>query len=260
METAEEMTADQNIDHKKHQKPEERATVGSNDTTMNELKERVKELNCFYKITKIVKDSKLSLDEALQQIVEQMPPALQYPNVTCSQISLQGGKKFQTANYENTKWALESNIVVEEEKVGSLSVNYLEEKPVAGEGPFLIEERKLLDAVSDLIGQFIFERKIREELKRQRKKLDTTEKGKTTAKGASETKTTEKKNDWEVIIDLLTKTDPRTLLRLTRKMMYYLYRIENEKIVALLSKLSPVDDDSASVELGESICQIQNRI
>jgi hypothetical protein len=234
----------------KHTKHDERISGASTDTTMNELKERVKELNCFYRITNIVKNSKLSTDEALQQIVEEMPPAWQYPQATCSQIALHGGKKFRTPNFQETEWVLLSNIVVDDKKIGSLEVYYLEQKPPTDEGPFLIEERRLIDAVADLIGQFIEERHVKEELKHQRKKLDTAEKGKAAAEKelSSKGETTEKKYDWEVIIDLLTKTDPRTLLRITRKMMYYLFRIENEKIINLLSKLTPVDKDSDAVE------------
>ena len=102
-----------------------------------------------------------------------------------------------------------------------MEVYYLEEKPQFDEGPFLIEERRLIDAISDLVSKYIGERRIKE-----------------TTDGA---KADEKKQDWEVIIDLLIKTDPRTLLRMTRKMTYYLYRYENEKINMLLGKLCPVN-------------------
>ncbi|MFP4001678.1 MAG: PEP/pyruvate-binding domain-containing protein, partial [Thermoplasmata archaeon] len=44
-----------------------------------------------------------------------------------------------------------------------------------------------------------------------------------------------------VIIDLLMQTDPRTLLRITRKMVYYLYRHENERVRALLDDVCPAD-------------------
>ena len=250
METMREMVMDQKTDHNKHQKQDERISGASADNTMSELKERVKELNCFYRITNIVKNSKLSMDEALQQIVEEVPPAWQYPNLTCAQITLHERKKFKTANFKETEWVLISNIVADDKKIGALEVYYLDEKIPTDEGPFLMEERRLLDAVSDLIGQFIEERQIREELKHQRKKLDTAEKGKAAAEKELVTREEipEKKQDWEVILNLLTKTDPRTLLRITRKMMYYLFRIENEKIINLLSKITPVDKDSNSVE------------
>src|SRR4030042_1757013 len=103
MENEWEIAMDQKFDQKKY----EGKNIGiSTNNMMNELKERVKELDCFYRITKIVKSSKLSADEALQQIVEQVPYAWQYPNATCAQITIRDGKKFKTSNFEETKWAL----------------------------------------------------------------------------------------------------------------------------------------------------------
>lgn len=228
-------------------KDEMTQTVAQNGTMIHELKERVKELNCFYRITKIVRNSKLSVDEALQEIVKVIPPAWQYPDSTCVRIFLEG-REFKTDNFEISDSKLDSNIIVDEKKIGVLEVYYLQEKPSANEGPFLTEERKLIDAIADLLSKFIEERRIKEELERQRQKLDYVEKmmkaeGEPTAK----IRTDEKKQDWEVILDLVAKTDPRTLLRLTRKMAYHLYRMENEKITNLLNIISPVDNDSAAV-------------
>jgi len=190
----------------------------------DELKERVKELDCLYGLTEIVSDKSLTKNEALQKIIELIPPAWQYPEITCARLTVEG-KEFKTKNFKETKWSQVSNIIVDDRKIGALEVYYLEEKPQLIEGPFLIEERRLIDAISDLLGKYIEESRIKEAL--------------------SESKTSDNKHDWEVIIDLLIKTDPRTLLRMTRKMTYFLYRYENEKITALLSKLCPVDKGSS---------------
>jgi len=238
-------------DFTKSLKQEDQSIVGTaqNGMMMHELNERVKELNCFYRITKIIRNSKLSIDEALQQIVVLVPPAWQFHDITCARIHLDG-KEFKTENFKKTQWVLESNIIAEDKKIGVLEVYYLKEKPQVNEGPFLTEERRLIDAIANLLGKFIEERHIKEELEQQRKKLDYVEKMmKAEEKEApSIVKTTEKKHDWEVILDLLAKTDPRTLLRLTRKMTYYLYRMENEKISNLLTKIAPQDSDSTAVD------------
>lgn len=244
-----ETTMADKTDFTKYQKKDEpnTTTVAQNGTMIHELKERVKELNCFYRITKIVRNSKLSIDEALQEIVKVIPPAWQYPEIACVRIYLEG-REFKTDNFHQTEWRLDSNIVVDEKKIGVLEVFYLEEQPQANEGPFLTEERKLIDAIADLLGKFIEERRIKEELERQRQKLDYVEKMmKAEGEPLAKIRQDEKKQDWEVILELLAKTDPRTLLRLTRKMAYHLYRMENEKITNLLNKISPVDNDSAAV-------------
>jgi len=197
----------------------------SNNSHIDKLKERVKELDCLYGLTEIVKNKHLSKNEVLQKIIKLIPPAWQYPNITCSRLILDGDV-YKTKNFKETKWSQVSNVIVDDKKVGTLEVYYLEEKPQMDEGPFLIEERRLIDAISDLLGKFIEENKIKEAL--------------------TESKTSEKKQDWEVIIDLLIKTDPRTLLRMTRKMTYYLFRYENEKITSLLARVCPVDKGISS--------------
>ncbi len=172
-----ETTMTDKTDFTKYQKKDDQSTAGvaQNGTMIHELKERVKELNCFYRITKIIRNSKLSIDEALQEIVKVIPPAWQYPEITCVRIYLEG-REFKTDNFQQTDWKLDSHIVVDEKKIGVLEVFYLEERPQANEGPFLTEERKLIDAISDLLGKFIEERRIKEELERQRQKLDYVEK------------------------------------------------------------------------------------
>jgi len=227
---------------------DEKNNESLNGNMMHELKERVKELNCFYRITKIVNDSRLSIDEALQKIVELIPPAWQFPDLACARIVLEKRKEFKTENFKKTKWILESNLVVDEKKIGVLEVHYLEEKPPADEGPFLLEERRLIDAISNVIGKFIEERHIKEELEQQRRRLDQVQKimKAEEKEAATKAKAPEIKHDWEVILDLLVKTDPRTLLRLTRKMTYYLYRIENEKVTNLLNRIAPSSDSDSS--------------
>ncbi len=244
-----ETTMADKTDFTKYQKKDDQITSGiaPNGTMIHELKERVKELNCFYRITKIIRNSKLSIDEALQEIVKVIPPAWQYPDSTGVRIYLEG-REFTTDNFQQSEWKLCSDIIVDEKIIGVLEIFYMQDHPQANEGPFLTEERKLVDAIADLLSKFIEERRIKEELERQRQKLDYVEKmmkaeGEPTAK----TRLEEKKQDWEVILDLLAKTDPRTLLRLTRKMAYHLYRMENEKITNLLNKISPLDNDSSAV-------------
>ncbi len=222
------------------------ATSASSSYEKDKLKERVKELDCLYKLTTIVKDGTVTIDRALEKIIQLIPPAWQYPEITCTRIQI-GGTQFVTKNFKKTKWKQTSDIIVDDKKIGSLEIYYLEEKPVEDEGPFLIEERRLLDAISDLISKFIGDRQTKQEVEQQRKKLDYAEKylsGGGTSISPSEL--SEKKQDWEVILDLLVKTDPRTLLRMVRKMTYHLYRFQNEKITNLLGSICPVNKDSSS--------------
>lgn len=215
-------------------KNEQKSIEDANKYEISALKERVKELNCLYNLTHIVKDKNLTFDEAIEKIITLIPPAWQYPEITCAKITIDD-KEYKTKNFKQTKWTQKSNIFLNNKKIGALEVYYTEERPEIDEGPFLIDERRLLDAITDLLSRFTEENQIKNKLSRAEKIIKSTGK-----------KEEYKKQDWEVIIDLLIKTDPRTLLRITRKMVYYLYRFENEKISMLLGKICPINKNASS--------------
>ena len=50
------------------------------------LGERIKELNCLYSISKLRERTDFSLEDILQAIVDLIPPAWQYPEITCARI------------------------------------------------------------------------------------------------------------------------------------------------------------------------------
>ena len=125
------------------------------------LKERVKELNCLYTISSIVEKQGVSLEEVLQGTVDIIPDAWQYPEITCSRIVL-GDREFRSACFTETSWKQSQRIIVHGEKTGFLEVFYCEEKPIEDEGPFLKEERSLINVIAERIGEIV-ERKRSEE-------------------------------------------------------------------------------------------------
>ena len=115
------------------------------------LRERVKELSCLYGIVSIADKLSASINELYQDIVSLLPPSWQYPEITCARITI-NGNKFETENYQDTQWKQSSDIMIYGNKVGIVEVCYLEERPHIYEGPFLKEERALIDAVAMHIG------------------------------------------------------------------------------------------------------------
>jgi DNA-binding CsgD family transcriptional regulator len=115
------------------------------------LRERIKELNCLYGISQLAERNMYSLDNLLQELVNFLPHAWQYSEVTCARILFKG-KTYTSDRFEVTNWRQSSRIYMYHEVVGECSIFYLEECPPADEGPFLKEERALLDAVAEQIG------------------------------------------------------------------------------------------------------------
>lgn len=130
-------------------------------STQSALRERVKELTCLYNIAQVAEQPDVSLEQLLQQIVELIPPAWQYPEITTSRIILDDNI-FAISGFRESTQRQAAHIVVREEKRGIVEVFYTEHKPEIYEGPFLREERNLLDAVAREVA-LIIERKEAEE-------------------------------------------------------------------------------------------------
>lgn len=130
-----------------------------------DLRERVKELNCLYSISSMVERQDISLEEILQETVNIVPDAWQYPEITCSRIAY-NDRIYETGNFRETPWRQSRQILVAGRELGTLDVCYLQERPERDEGPFLQEERSLINVIAGRIGEII-ERKRAEDALRE---------------------------------------------------------------------------------------------
>ncbi|MFH1032238.1 MAG: LuxR C-terminal-related transcriptional regulator [Chloroflexota bacterium] len=115
------------------------------------LRERIKELNCLYGISQLAERNLHSLDNLLSELVNFLPYSWQYPELTCARI-LYKGKTYISEKFKITEWRQSSQIYMYHEAIGEVSIFYIEECPPSDEGPFMKEERALLDAVAEQIG------------------------------------------------------------------------------------------------------------
>lgn len=129
-----------------------------------DLKERVKELNCLYSISSMVERQDITLEEILQETVNIIPKAWQYPEITCSRIAIQD-RSYQTNNFSETQWRQSKQIVAAGREIGRLDVCFLQKKPERDEGPFLKEERSLLNAIAERLGEIVERRRAEDALR-----------------------------------------------------------------------------------------------
>ncbi|MFC1556644.1 ATP-binding protein [candidate division KSB1 bacterium] len=126
------------------------------------LRERIKELSCLYGISKIIEHPGLKLHQILKSVVKLLPPAWLYPKITAARITLEGVT--YTANqFEENGQKLSSPVIVEDKEYGKIEIVYTKKMPELYEGPFLLEERKLLDAVAQQLSHIITRKKDEEE-------------------------------------------------------------------------------------------------
>ncbi|MGB2863593.1 MAG: ATP-binding protein, partial [Sedimentisphaerales bacterium] len=104
----------------------------------------------------------MSLEETIQDIVELLPPAWQYPEITFARIILDG-ISYTTQGFRECRQKQTGEIIVGGVPRGVVELVYAEEKPVLDEGPFLKEERNLIDAVARQVALVIERRQAEEE-------------------------------------------------------------------------------------------------
>ena len=134
------------------------------------LHERIKELNCLYGLAQLAKESPDSLDSIAQRVVNLLPPSWQYPEIAVARVGLYD-KTYLTEGFRVTKWRQTARVVLYNEPVGEVAVFYLEERPPQYEGPFLREERILLEAVAEHIAAMVKRVQAEQELQETNRQL-----------------------------------------------------------------------------------------
>jgi len=104
----------------------------------NILRERVKELTSLFGITKIIEIGNVSIEEILFGILNLIPSAWQFPDLTCAKIAY-GKIEYNTENFKETSWKLSTKVQINE-KLLTLEIYYLEEIPFSEEEKSLIIE------------------------------------------------------------------------------------------------------------------------
>jgi len=130
----------------------------------NALKERIKELNCLYSISSIIEMPDISLIEKLKRITNLLPSAWQYSDISCAKINI-GNDEYRSDNCREAAWKQAADIRIHGVKAGGIEVCYLEKRSAIDEGPFLQQERSLINAVAERLSRFMERMKAEDALK-----------------------------------------------------------------------------------------------
>ncbi|WHZ22497.1 MAG: Two-component system sensor histidine kinase [Nitrospira sp.] len=120
--------------------------------------ERVKELTALHRTVHLLQDSTKPIEEVLSQIVALMPPAWQYPEITLARITF-GDLVFTTPNFVESPWKQTASWVTLDGANGTIEVVYREGRPPEIEGPFLAEERDLMNSLADSLCSYLNRRR-----------------------------------------------------------------------------------------------------
>jgi len=139
--------------------------------TNNNLQERIKNLNCLYGVaSSIAKRDRLT--DVFTDTLGLIQTCWHYPEITRAIIILDE-KDFVLSPFVKTQWSQKSDIIVKDSPRGCIEVYYLQQRPDLDEGPFLKEERNLLNAIAQALGVAIARRESEEALVQERNMLRT---------------------------------------------------------------------------------------
>ncbi|HET8698359.1 MAG TPA: DUF4118 domain-containing protein, partial [Gammaproteobacteria bacterium] len=122
---------------------------------LHDLGERVKELRLLHAAGRVLNEPAGAAD-VLPKIVELLPSGWQYPDIAGARIAAKGIDA-STAGFAPTPWLQRAEFAVAGGDAGLIEVSYREARPAADEGPFLAEERSLIDSLASMLRAY-FER------------------------------------------------------------------------------------------------------
>jgi signal transduction histidine kinase len=139
--------------------------AGEIDKVVWALKERVKELTALHGAARALEHAGRTPAVILKEVAALLPPAWQYPEITAARISL-GAEEAATPNFVRTPWSQTAEFSGGKGARGLIEVVYLEDRPALFEGPFLKEERALIQSLAQMLASY-FERQAAEERARK---------------------------------------------------------------------------------------------
>jgi pyruvate, water dikinase len=172
---------------------------------LRQLQERAKELNCLYAVEAALRESDRPMIAMLRAVTEVLPAGWQYPELCQAHVEVDG-LVAESANFNASEWTQSAVIQVNGAAKGIVEVSYRERMPEADEGPFLLEERKLIETVAERIGSLLAHRKMKSAFD---------------SWAAAEQRVITS-GEWRPITDFLRGTDPALLDRIARKLINHL--------------------------------------
>ncbi|MBD3216438.1 MAG: PAS domain S-box protein [Candidatus Lokiarchaeota archaeon] len=118
------------------------------------LKERIKELNCLHELAHIVESAGMDTNALLSRAAELLPRAWQFSKTTAARITFRN-EDFVAGEFEESPWELSAPMVISGREVGRVVVIYKDNHLDSDEGPFLKEERALIDTFAERLGHVI---------------------------------------------------------------------------------------------------------
>ena len=156
-----------------HIEPEgqEPETAEQLQRALHHLGERVKELTALHSTARLFQEDDGNTERLLAKLVALLPGSWQYPDITAARIRF-NRIEVTTPNYRVTPWVQQSDFMCQGNHFGVIEVVYLEERPPEVEGPFLSEERHLINSLAEMLSIHLDSKLSRDALQKAHDELE----------------------------------------------------------------------------------------
>ena len=131
---------------------------------VRDLGDRVKELRLLHAVARLLQRDRPFDRALLEELVALIPTGWQYPEC-CEARIVYGGLEVASPGWRDSPWTQSTSFATSDGN-GLIEVAYVEERPASAEGPFLLDERTLLDSVAETLVAYLELRKHRSASKR----------------------------------------------------------------------------------------------
>ncbi|MCA1780011.1 MAG: response regulator [Xanthomonadaceae bacterium] len=135
-----------------------------------QLQEHIKQQRCLYRVLELTTDENLSVAEVCREIAQLIPAQMLHADAGIARV------RCEVETYTSNNWAepralIYSPIRISDEEIGCVEAGYSRELPdqPGGEGPFLAEERTLLDSIAMHLARMLQDRRLRDALARSQR-------------------------------------------------------------------------------------------
>jgi two-component system, NtrC family, sensor kinase len=111
------------------------------------LRERVKELNCLYKLSRVAWEAKDNPDAIVLKTLEILPEAMQHPAAAEASIEIDT-QHYATRGFHKTNTVISAALTLDKKKFGTVKVGYRDSAAKGKKMEFLPEEARLLKMVA----------------------------------------------------------------------------------------------------------------
>ncbi len=114
---------------------------------------RIKETAALYAVERLLQEDDQPLPEITRRLVALLPRAWQYPECAVARIRF-GDLEAASGSFENVVWSHGVSFTASDGTSGEIAVAYRDALPAAATGPFLEEEERLLQSVTERFSSY----------------------------------------------------------------------------------------------------------